>query len=218
MKIEVYTDGSATTKDKPGGYGWVIVVNGTFYMEGSGSIPSATNNDAELEAAVIGLSNVLREWNEGRLGESNIKSLGMVNLVSDSQIILGWTSGKYRFKQEAKRKKYDQLQYLVERLRVNTRWVRGHSGDQWNERCDELAGKQRDAAMGVVRKPRTSRIKPLKEACENMMDALRYVREQISILEDDNNGGRANVDVNLLCDIQDRIGKSLEFYKEKING
>ena len=39
MKVEVYTDGSATTKDKPGGYGWVIVIDGKFHSEGSGSLP-----------------------------------------------------------------------------------------------------------------------------------------------------------------------------------
>jgi ribonuclease HI len=165
MTIEVYTDGSATTKDKPGGYGWVLVVDGEFHSEGSGSIPNATNNDAELEAALAGLVNAYK-INPHKF---------TVTLVSDSQIILGWTSGRYRFKQANKQHKYDALMRLKTMMPVETRWVRGHAGDQWNERCDKLAGAARDEAMGVVRKPRSEKSKQLKAAIEKMRKTLQYV-------------------------------------------
>ena len=55
MNLEIYTDGSASLNDRPGGYGWVIVTNGEKHSEGSGYMPVASNNDAELEAAIQGL-------------------------------------------------------------------------------------------------------------------------------------------------------------------
>jgi hypothetical protein len=66
-----------------------------------------------------------------------------VTLISDSQIILNWANGSYRFKQEDKLPLYDHLRRLVTKLKVRTKWVRGHSGDQWNERCDHLANLAR---------------------------------------------------------------------------
>lgn len=146
MKIEVYTDGSATTADKPGGYGWVLVVDGTKVSEGNGHMPLASNNDAELEAAIQGL-NAAKAWLDTNFDRIVMSSPGtialQVTLVSDSQLILGWADGTYKFKQLAKIEKYQELKGLMGRLRANTRWVRGHTGDEHNERCDTLANEAR---------------------------------------------------------------------------
>lgn len=135
MKIEVYSDGSATVATKPGGYGFVIVIDGQKVTEGNGHMELASNNDAELEAAIQGLAYVLKMRIDGKIpiGEHEIF------LVSDSQIVLGWVDGTYRFKQASKRQKYDQLMHVCKKLNVQTRWVQGHSGDEHNERCDKLA-------------------------------------------------------------------------------
>lgn len=133
MKIDVYSDGSATTADKPGGYGWVIICNGTKRSEGSGQIPNATNNDAELESSIMGLAAALKFVIDNKIDDPE------VTLVSDSQIILGWANGKNRFKQKHKMAKYNALKHLVKRLDAKTRWVEGHSGDEHNTRCDKLA-------------------------------------------------------------------------------
>lgn len=140
MHIEVYSDGSATVATKPGGYGFVVVIDGTKRTEGSGQMLTATNNDAELEGAIQGLASVLKMI----VDDPAAFPLGYeVTLVSDSQIVLGWADGTYRFKQKNKRNKFDQLMYLVKKLRVKTRWVEGHSGDDNNERCDKLANDAR---------------------------------------------------------------------------
>lgn len=144
MNIEVYTDGSATTKDKPGGWGFVVVIDGVKYAECGGHMAGASNNDAEMEAAIQGLAAVLKYVNTlSSEYECNII------LVSDSQLILGWASGTFQFKQLNKIDKYKQLQFLVHRLSVKTRWVKGHTGDEHNERCDKLAN---EARLGVNRK------------------------------------------------------------------
>jgi ribonuclease HI len=151
MKIEVYTDGSATTKDKPGGWAFVMVIDGQKHSECSGHMGGASNNDAEMEAAIQGLAAALKHVKDEtdiRCGVDGIPDYS-VTLCSDSELIIGWTSGRYRFKQLDKIAKYNQLQFLAKRLKVQTRWVKGHSGDEHNERCDKLAN---EARLGVNRK------------------------------------------------------------------
>lgn len=138
MKIEVYSDGSGTTKVTPGGYGWVIVRDGVKLTEGSGYMPLATNNDAELQAAIEGLAEADKIIAATFMEEFK-NDLIEVSLVSDSQIILNWANGRYQFKQEDKMDKYNDLRGYMKLLDVKTRWVHGHSGDEHNERCDQLA-------------------------------------------------------------------------------
>lgn len=154
MNIEVYTDGSATTKDKPGGWGFVLVIDGKKHAECGGHMAGASNNDAEMEAAIQGLAAALKyvnhAMNNGQFTESTPEAIRYdVTLVSDSQLILGWTNGTYQFKQAHKIEKYKQLQFLAHRLDVKTRWVQGHTGDEHNERCDKLAN---EARLGINRK------------------------------------------------------------------
>lgn len=154
MHIEVYSDGSATTVDKPGGYGWVLCVDGVKWSEGNGHMERASNNDAELEAAVQGLKAAYLVFNPlpidvlGVLNPREIVSPS-VTLVSDSQLILGWTSGRYKFRQLDKMDKFKELQLLVNLMGVQTRWVEGHTGDVHNERCDKLAN---EARLGLQKK------------------------------------------------------------------
>jgi len=137
MNLEVYTDGSASVNDRPGGYGWVIITNGEKHSEGSGYMPVASNNDAELEAAIQGLYAAKK-----LIEEQTIKN-SLVTLVSDSQLILGWVNGRYSFRQEEKIEKFKELKLLTKILDVKTRWVEGHNGDEHNERCDKLANQAR---------------------------------------------------------------------------
>lgn len=134
MLIEAYADGSATVATKPGGYGWVIVVNGEKYSEGFGHIPLATNNDAELEGAIQVLAQVLR------LMMNHSSFIGAeVHLRCDSQIVLNWANNTSKFTQKHKVAKYDALRSLMIRTKAKTVWVEGHSGHEHNERCDKLA-------------------------------------------------------------------------------
>ena len=50
--------------------------------------------------------------------------------------------------------------YVLEQLReadVSTRWVRGHSGEQWNERADALAHEAKQAFIPAKVKRRLAR-------------------------------------------------------------
>jgi ribonuclease HI len=135
VKIEAYSDGSGTTAKTPGGYGFVVVVDGVKQYEGSGHLDFATNNDCELQGAIEGLDSLHYHFEQEELTD--------VWLVSDSEIILGWASGERAFKQEEKILKYQQLTNMMSEFKAKTRWVHGHSGEVFNERCDVLANAAR---------------------------------------------------------------------------
>jgi len=132
MLIEVYCDGSGNTFNSDGGYGFRIVVDGVLKHEGSGYLPKATNNVAELTAAVAGL-----EWVKSNM--SGTLSQHNVYLVSDSQLVLGYASGAYKCKALHLTQLYIQLRKVYQEIKASGRWVKGHSGDEHNEGCDALA-------------------------------------------------------------------------------
>lgn len=140
MNIKIWTDGSATTKEKPGGWAWVLTVEEQFHSEGSGHLEKATNNDAELIAVLKGLEAALSLIISC---PSSFPLENDVTLKSDSALILGWANGTYKFKQIDKLPLYDALRRLVRKLNVKTEWVKGHSGIEFNERCDKLANQAR---------------------------------------------------------------------------
>jgi ribonuclease HI len=185
MNIEVWTDGSATTPDKPGGWASVIVVDGQVHKEISGHLEKATNNDAELIAAIKGLDYASEYLSSC---QSLFSTDNEVTLISDSEIILKWANGTYRFKQVDKLFLYESLCCLVRRLNVKTKWVRGHSGNILNERCDKLA---KNARKGIITKnvdsvPKDTRIGIKKTGvfCAWYGDKLKVIDLQNNIIED----------------------------------
>lgn len=130
--ISVYCDGSSGAGGgKPGGWAWVIVHNGKPVATDLGGSPSTTNNIMELTGAVEGLKALLEFRNRGDLQADAIE------LLSDSQYTLGCASGEWNPTKNLDL--VNELLALVKFLKPQLRWVRGHTGDTWNERCDSLA-------------------------------------------------------------------------------
>jgi len=142
--IEVYADGSGNTFDSDGGYGWCIVVNNVLYKEGSGYIASATNNVAELTAAIEGLKEA-RNMLSSKIRMDDTK----VVLISDSQLTLNWANGKYRCKAEHLKPLVAELREVFSEVKADVRWCKGHSGETYNELCDVLASAAR-RSKGVI--------------------------------------------------------------------
>ena len=135
--IEIFCDGSGNTMASDGGFGWRIVVDGTMLEEGSGYLPQATNNVAELTAAIEGLKRA------EAIIIQNGWTLAKVVLISDSQLCLGYASDKWRCKADHLRPLKTEFVQVYNKLGAETRWVRGHSNDEHNEAVDKLAGNAR---------------------------------------------------------------------------
>ena len=136
-KIEIYSDGSGNTMESDGGWGFVMVVDGVKLKEGSGYLPKATNNTAELTAAIRGLQYVDAYMQAASLDKAD------VTLISDSQLTLNYASRLWKCKAEHLRPLRTELSSLFNKLNAKTKWVKGHNGDEFNELCDELAGEAR---------------------------------------------------------------------------
>lgn len=129
--VLIYSDGSSSGRaDRPGGWGYVIVVEGAPVDAGAGGHPRTTNNLMEMEAAIQGLLSAMKMGlhREGRT----------VYLVSDSQYVLGIGSGQMTPSKNLK--EAGELKALMSRVGAIPCWIKGHSGEEWNERVDRLAG------------------------------------------------------------------------------
>lgn len=176
MKLEVFTDGSATIATLPGGYGWTLIVDGNKHSEGNGYLEKATNNDAELEAAINGLAAVYKFVIDQKKSGNN--GPFEVYLCSDSQIVLFWADGSHRFKQVQKIPRYNVLRELVKRLDAKCRWVQGHSGHEHNERADLLANLGRLQLPPHEKLPKTTRKnKKKREKLKTKLDAFKAAQQ-----------------------------------------
>lgn len=137
--VTIHTDGSCLGNPGPGGWACVLTMGDTR-KEFSGGYRLTTNNRMELMAVVEALSRLTRPC--------------AVVLHSDSQYFLhaltkGWLRNwKRNGWQTAAKKpvKNRDLWLLLDPLlaahRIDYRWVKGHSGDRENERCDLLARRE----------------------------------------------------------------------------
>ncbi|NJN88587.1 MAG: ribonuclease HI [Leptolyngbyaceae cyanobacterium SL_7_1] len=147
----IYTDGACSGNPGPGGWGTVVYfVDGTIHEMG-GAEAHTTNNRMEMQAAIAALEFVI-----------NSKQSSPVILYTDSeyvkngatQWITGWkkkgwktSTGKPVLNQELWQT-LDQLNGQLSQIApVQWRYVRGHSGNFGNERCDAIA---RTFAQGKI--------------------------------------------------------------------
>ena len=134
--IYLYTDGASSGNPGPGGYGVVLKCAG-MEKEMSEGFSLTTNNRMELLAVIKGL--------EG------LKEKCLVNLYSDSQYVVdafnqgwitSWVSNNWRTASKKEVKNVDLWQRLLELYNQHTITfikVKGHSDNEYNNRCDKIA-------------------------------------------------------------------------------
>ena len=127
----VFTDGACSGNPGPGGWAWVIP-GGRFR---SGAARHTTNQRMELAAALDAVRTI-----EGPL-EIVSDSTYVVNCFRDrwweGWLRRGWVNSK---KQPVANR--DLWEPLVEAYRTRSitfRWVKGHTGNEWNDLADRLA-------------------------------------------------------------------------------
>ena len=128
----MYTDGAAKGNPGPGGYG-VVLMSGPHYKELSEGFVNTTNNRMELLAVIAGLE---------ALKNKGVK----VTVYSDSKYVVdavekGWLVSwvKKDFKGKKNIDLWKRYLNVSKQHRVSFVWVKGHAGNKYNERCDQLA-------------------------------------------------------------------------------
>jgi ribonuclease HI len=133
--VEIWTDGACSGNPGPGGWG-VILVAGENRKELFGGEAMTTNNRMELMAAISALEALKRPCSVALHIDSQYVRQGI------TQWIHGWKRNGWRTADKKPVKNAELWQRLEEaaaRHSIDWRWVKGHAGDQMNERADELA-------------------------------------------------------------------------------
>lgn len=136
----LYTDGACSGNPGPGGWGTVVCYADGNCHELGGADPQTTNNRMEMQAAVAALEFF-----------ANSGQTEPVTLYTDSEYvkngitkwIQGWKNKGWKTS-TGKDVVNQDLWHLLDKLnsrQINWEHVRGHSGDFYNDRCDEIARK-----------------------------------------------------------------------------
>jgi ribonuclease HI len=134
-EVVIYTDGACSGNPGPGGWGAVLRWNGVV-KELHGGDPATTNNRMELMAAIQAVESLTRPAQVLLYTDSTYVLNGITKWIS------GWQRNGWLTAARKPVKNADLWQRLVAALEgheVTWRWVRGHAGDEGNERADELA-------------------------------------------------------------------------------
>ena len=135
-KVIIYTDGACSGNPGPGGWGAILMYKDTK-KEISGGKKDTTNNVMELTAALEALK--------------LLKFPCEVELYSDSAYLVhgfnqGWIYGwqknnwKNSSKEPVKNKEiWEEIYKMTQKHKVKFIKVKGHSDNEFNNRCDEMA-------------------------------------------------------------------------------
>lgn len=141
-QVTVYTDGGCTNNPGVGGYGIVILRKDKSPILISKGFEYTTNNRMEL-MAVIETMKIFKD--------KDVK----VEIFTDSKYItdsvnLGWIY-KWKSKNFEGTKNPDLWKKLLDVLtnKFTLSWVKGHSGNKYNEMADKLS---KEARSGVIEK------------------------------------------------------------------
>ena len=146
-KVIIYTDGAARgNPDGPGGYGAVLSFTDskgdTHVMELSAGYKKTTNNRMELMAAIAALEALKKPCDVELHSDSKYLTDAFNKNWIPSWINKGWKTASGSavknpdlWKRLLKAAKPHSIEWI---------WVKGHAGNELNERCDKLATNAAD--------------------------------------------------------------------------
>ncbi len=143
-KIILYTDGACSGNPGPGGWGAILQWNG-HEKELSGGALETTNNRMEMLAVIEGL-NAIKKPAEVELFTDSKYVMDGVNEWLEGWKARGWkTAAKKPVKNQDL---WEQIDQATARHVIRWYWVKGHDGNEMNERVDALAVKARESLVG----------------------------------------------------------------------
>ena len=136
MSIAIYTDGACSGNPGIGGWGVVIINSDSKIINLYGGLENTTNNRMELLAAINGLEhfnnpNKIEIYTDSKYVKNGIETW-----------ILNWKKNGWKTankKPVKNRELWEKLDIQITKHQVSWRWIKGHAGNEYNERADFLA-------------------------------------------------------------------------------
>lgn len=137
MKIvDIYTDGACSGNPGTGGYCAILIYNGREKVI-SGAQSDTTNNRMELLAVIKGLEALIEPCKVNLYSDSRYVVDAFNEKWIDSWINNGWKTAS---KKEVKNiDLWEDLLRLNITHKINFIKVKGHSDNEYNNRCDKIA-------------------------------------------------------------------------------
>ena len=136
-EVTIYTDGACSGNPGKGGWGAILIyAKEKKYMSGPKQL--TTNNQMELTATIEALKAILKPSNIALYTDSQYVKNGITSWIFNWKKN-GWKTANK--KPVANKDLWIELEKYVDFHSVNWFWVKGHSGDHYNEIADELAVK-----------------------------------------------------------------------------
>jgi len=142
--IKIYTDGACKGNPGVGGWGAIIMRDGKN-IELFGGENETTNNRMELMAVIMALKKIPSNLELTIYTDSTYVQKGI------SEWIKNWKVNNWRSSNKKPVKNKDlwvDLDEAVGSRKIFWEWVKGHAGNEGNEKADELANQ---GVMSVMR-------------------------------------------------------------------
>ena len=144
--VRLFTDGACRGNPGPGGWAYILKHPATGSVrEANGGEPDTTNNRMELLAVISGLEALSRKTEVEVVTDSEYVAKGATSWMK------GWKRNNWQRREKGRLKPvknddlWKRLDSLLTQHGVTFTVVRGHSGHEENERCDELAVEAAEA-------------------------------------------------------------------------
>lgn len=135
-EIIIYTDGACSGNPGPGGWGSILMF-GDYKKEISGSNKNTTNNIMELTAIVEALRLVKHPCKIKIYSDSAYVVNGFLQGWIYNWVKKGWKTADG--KPVKNKELWEELYNFTKEHEIEFIKVKGHSDNQYNNRCDELA-------------------------------------------------------------------------------
>ena len=136
-KVVIYTDGACSGNPGPGGWG-AILMYGSHAKKLNGGDIKTTNNRMELTAVIEALKALKRSCSIDLYTDSSYVKDGITKWIHGWKKN-GWRKGGKKKEAIKNLELWQELDKQVASHKIEWHWVKGHSGDVYNEIADELA-------------------------------------------------------------------------------
>ena len=135
--IKIYTDGAC--KGNPGVGGWgALILQDDKNIELFGGENETTNNRMELMAVIMALKEMSSSEELTIYTDSTYVQKGISEWIKNWKLNNWRSSNKKPVKNKDLWMQLDEASYA---RKINWQWVKGHAGNEGNEKADELANK-----------------------------------------------------------------------------